>query len=150
MADKSAIECLDCSTEDALVEWRQQEIGLDWVVVGGESGRGARPMHPDWARSLRDQCQEAGVPFLFKQWGEWQYGSALRDGRGDHVVLSDGRHFPAEDYWQSGQAQMDHNDGSIASATMMGRVGKKAAGRELDGRTWDQYPEGPCASTTAT
>ena len=44
---------------------------LDWVIVGGESGPGARPMHPDWARSLRDQCEAAGVPFLFKQWGEW-------------------------------------------------------------------------------
>jgi Bacteriophage protein gp37 len=44
---------------------------LSWVIVGGESGPGARPMHPDWARSLRDQCVAAGVPFLFKQWGEW-------------------------------------------------------------------------------
>jgi len=42
---------------------------LDWVIVGGESGPNARPMHPDWARSLRDQCQEAGTPFFFKQWG---------------------------------------------------------------------------------
>ena len=45
--------------------------GIDWVICGGESGKGARPMHPDWARSLRDQCQAAGVPFFFKQWGEW-------------------------------------------------------------------------------
>ena len=44
---------------------------VDWVIVGGESGPGARPMHPEWARSLRDQCEAAGVPFLFKQWGEW-------------------------------------------------------------------------------
>src|SRR6185312_17385933 len=44
---------------------------IDWVIVGGESGPGARPMHPDWARSLRDQCHAAGVPFFFKQWGEW-------------------------------------------------------------------------------
>jgi protein gp37 len=44
---------------------------IDWVIVGGESGPNARPMHPDWARSLRDQCQAAGVPFMFKQWGEW-------------------------------------------------------------------------------
>ena len=45
---------------------------IDWVIVGGESGPKARPMHPDWARSLRDQCEAAGVPFLFKQWGHWQ------------------------------------------------------------------------------
>lgn len=46
-------------------------LGINWVVCGGESGSGARPMHPDWARSLRDQCQAAGVPFFFKQWGAW-------------------------------------------------------------------------------
>ena len=45
---------------------------LDWVILGGESGPKARPMHPDWVRSVRDQCQETDVPFYFKQWGEWQ------------------------------------------------------------------------------
>ena len=65
--------------------------GIDWVVVGGESGPGARPMDPDWVRDLRDQCQKAKVPFFFKQWGG---------------------------------------------------VNKKKAGRELDGRTWDEYPKG--------
>ena len=53
---------------------------VDWVIVGGESGPGARPMHPDWARSLRDQCQAAGVPFFFKQWGEWRPADAPRLG----------------------------------------------------------------------
>lgn len=43
--------------------------GIDWVIVGGESGPGARPMQPDWAREIRDQCIDAGVPFHFKQWG---------------------------------------------------------------------------------
>lgn len=71
---------------------------LDLVIVGGESGPHARPMHPDWARSLRDQCVEAGVAFHFKQWGEWDADGA--------------------------------------------RVGKKTAGRLLDGRTWDQMPGG--------
>ena len=83
---------------------------LDWVIVGGESGSGARPMHPDWARSLRNQCVAAGVPFLFKQWGEWA----------PDVVLETGR---------------------IAGESMS-RVGKRAAGRVLDGRTWDEYPAG--------
>ena len=69
---------------------------VDWVIVGGESGRGARPMHPDWARSLRDQCQDAGIPFLFKQWGGHdEYGTPMP---------------------------------------------KKASGRVLDGRTWDEFP----------
>ena len=52
-------------------ELRNGRGSLDWVIVGGESGAGARPMHPDWARSLRDQCAAADVPFFFKQWGEW-------------------------------------------------------------------------------
>src|SRR5262249_14134601 len=51
---------------------RHDRSGLDWVIAGGESGPGARPMHPDWARALRDQCGAAGVPFFFKQWGEWR------------------------------------------------------------------------------
>ncbi len=51
--------------------WRNGPIlqGIDWVIVGGESGRGARPMRPEWAESLRDQCAAAGVAFFFKQWG---------------------------------------------------------------------------------
>lgn len=61
---------------DLRPEWLHRKAGthragLDWVICGGESGPNARPMHPDWARSLRDQCTAAGVPFLFKQWGEW-------------------------------------------------------------------------------
>lgn len=84
---------------------------LDWVVAGGESGPGARPMHPDWARSLRDQCGEAEIPFLFKQWGSWCPGH------------------------EAAGVVHDFGDG-----TLMSRSGKKAAGRLLDGRAWDQYP----------
>jgi protein gp37 len=85
---------------------------LDWVVVGGESGSGARPMHPDWARSLRDQCVAAGVAFHFKQWGEWL--PAMCDG-----APGDFQHITS-------------NEPSL--------VGKRKAGRLLDGRTWDEYP----------
>ncbi len=60
-------------TEPSLYEGKNTS-GLDWVIVGGESGDRARPMHPDWARSLRDQCADANVPFFFKQWGEWAPG----------------------------------------------------------------------------
>ncbi len=104
--------------------------GLDWVVVGGESGRGARPMHPSWARSLRDQCSAAGVPFLFKQWGEWAPESVLATRRG------------------AGNAQYIELDGSTrpaavgarGAAVTVQRNGKGATGRELDGRTHDEYP----------
>lgn len=102
---------------------------LDWVIVGGESGHNARPMHPEWATSLRDQCIEAQVPFLFKQWGEWAPG-ILDFGRRTGTV---GIGFRSEPYDGGRYA------GELASMT---RVGKKAAGRELDGRTWDEFPEG--------
>lgn len=109
---------------------------LDWVIVGGESGRGARPMHPDWARSLRDQCTDAGVPFLFKQWGEWSEveSAAFSDifrRASDHLIWTDGAHVALSD-----AHRMPINDGAFIR-----RVGKKAAGRDLDGRTWDEYPE---------
>lgn len=90
----------------------QSNAQLDWVVVGGESGPKARPMHPNWARSLRDQCAAAGVPFLFKQWGEW-----LPDNQNSDVS-------PPHD-----------KNGAI-------RVGKKRAGRLLDGVQHDGYPKG--------
>ena len=92
--------------------------GIDWVICGGESGPGARPMHPDWARSLRDQCDAAGVPFLFKQWGE--------------LVVEDQSPL---DITLPGEAQLVGGDSFY-------RVGKKAAGRQLDGRTWDEFPTG--------
>jgi protein gp37 len=96
------------------------ELGVDWVIVGGESGPGARPMHLDWARSLRDQCAAAGVPFLFKQWGEWAPHDVARPSYSQ--LITHGTHW----------------DGTDAA---MARVGKKAAGRELDGRAWDEFPE---------
>jgi protein gp37 len=94
-------DCPHCKGTGALA------TGLHWVIVGGESGKGARPMHPDWARSIRDQCVAAGVPFFFKQWGEFKPSSFIHE------------HSPA---------------GYV-------RVGKKNAGRALDGRTWDEVPK---------
>lgn len=106
-------------------------VRLDWVIAGGESGRNARPMHPDWARHLRDQCRAADVAFLFKQWGEWApSGGAV----GDHQVTADtGCRSPwtPED---GGDGQTDRH------LVPMRRVGKRSAGRRLDGLTWDQYP----------
>ena len=91
--------------------------GLHWVIAGGESGPGARPMHPNWARTLRDQCQAASVPFLFKQWGMWRPAS-----------IHDRPARPA--------AYRELRPGRQPVV----RVGKHAAGRVLDGRTWDEFP----------
>ncbi|WP_313348137.1 phage Gp37/Gp68 family protein [Paracoccus sp. (in: a-proteobacteria)] len=127
---------------------------IDLVIVGGESGRGARPMHPDWARSLRDQCQAAGVAFHFKQWGEWL------PGQNDIYPEFDGRRVA---HWQDGRWGTREatratyctwdEAGTLRSGLVTDhepfrvhrwaqKVGKKAAGRLLDGRTWDEMPGG--------
>lgn len=100
---------------------------IDWVVAGGESGAGARPMHPDWARSLRDQCAAAGVPFLFKQWGAWAPTSIPVD----QLPSTDPNVRLVEGGW-SNRLKVDR---------FMRQVGKKAAGRLLDGVQHDGYPE---------
>lgn len=88
---------------------------INWVIAGGESGIGARPMHPDWVRSLRDQCKSADVPFFFKQWGEYWPGEKGRLYR---------------------NKTLDYTDGQ-----QMVKVGKKNAGRLLDGVLYNEFPK---------
>lgn len=95
------------------------DLGIHWVIVGGESGPHARPMHVEGVRSLRDQCQAADVPFFFKQWGEY---IPVRQSKNMCVP--------------QGAKVWSWDDGSLSY-----KAGKKAAGRELDGRTWDEVPE---------
>lgn len=111
------------------------EGSIDWVVVGGESGPGARPMHPDWARSLRNQCVAADVPFFFKQHGEW-IGSDQQLADGSDPVLSA---CEVHHRWPNGKLPGPPHFGMNYSI----RVGKKAAGRLLDGREWNEYPQSP-------
>ena len=111
---------------------------LDWVIVGGESGPGARPMHPDWARGIRDQCQAAGVPFFFKQWGEWSV-SIDRD-RDDPDWRLDYTHEYA-DARPSCWLNFDGGRGFHGSRFhVMRQIGKAKAGRLLDGREWNEMP----------
>lgn len=96
------------SNEPAIGNLGQVNLeGIHWWIAGGESGPNARPMHPDWARSLRDQCVAAEVPFFFKQWGEW----------------------------------MPENCVPPKPEVRSIRVGKARAGRLLDGREWNEFPE---------
>ena len=110
--------------------------GLDWVIVGGESGDHARAMNPQWARALRDQCAAAGVPFLFKQWGVWlprSHAAHLGDEINDQLF---GEFHEPDGEW------IDCCLCSEGAADMpMFRVGKAAAGRVLDGVTHDGFPE---------
>ena len=111
---------------------------LDWIIVGGESGPGARPMHPAWARSLRDQCAAAGVPFLFKQWGEWTPGVNVERHAG---IVKTAMWLNSE--WSVGMESLAADDGHIDDEPDLYRVGKKAAGRRLDGCTHNEFPRSP-------
>jgi protein gp37 len=123
---------------------RTNRIG--WVIAGGETSFAARPLHPEWVRSLRNQCQDAGVPFLFKQWGEWRPGAdrmtALRPrseaGKVSELatVQTSSGHpsrftvaFPSDSRDDAGPVDV------------LDRVGRKRAGRELDGKIHDSMPE---------
>lgn len=103
------------------IEGQKRSHGIDWVIAGGESGPKARPMHPNWARSLREQCSTYRVPFFFKQWGAWAPVDSVASEEAESLEL---------------QNRYEYLDGCDFI-----RTGKKAAGRVLDGRTWDQYPE---------
>ena len=130
--------------------------GIDWVVVGGESGHGARPMHPDWVREIRDQCNAARIPFLFKQWGSWAPISEMSDEQIDRAYAPapvrdpEGRrrclvnqcvlHRNRERF--DGKAMFCRPAFEQRSGAMtMFEIGKRAAGRTLDRVIWDQYPE---------
>jgi protein gp37 len=102
--------------------------GIHWVIVGGESGPGARAMHPDWVRAIRDQCTSAGVAFFFKQWGAWQ----------EYTGREVKRHIETIWQWPRGTKYGPTQIGGHIAH--MNRVGKHASGRELDGRTWDEMP----------
>ena len=109
---------------------------LDWIIVGGESGKGVRPMHPDWVRSIRDQCSGRddrlhllgypGVPFFFKQWGEWLWSN-------------DDQNYAAAEEWRRRHFPTAHAECHSSGHTAL-RVGKARAGRNLDGRTHDAMP----------
>lgn len=110
---------------------------IHWVICGGESGRNARPMHPDWARSLRDQCQAAKVSFFFKQWGSW-------------VSVYD-RDIEDPDWRRCDQVQSQTPNGQWLNlaggcgfhgdrVVRVERASKKTAGRLLDGREWHEFP----------
>lgn len=108
---------------------------VDWIIAGGESGPHARPMHPDWVRSLRDQCAAAGVPFLFKQHGEWLATDFCSD---EDAMLPSRRTV----YVNRDGSYVDGTEGFdfFAGFKETAWVGKKAAGRQLDGRTHDGFP----------
>ena len=87
---------------------------IDWIIAGGESGPLSRPMNPQWAKSLRDQCEQHKIAFHFKQWGHWVPKELLTDQQKKIITIGNFE---------------------------MAAAGKKLAGRFLDGRTWDELPK---------
>lgn len=135
---------------------------LDWIIAGGESGPGARPMHPDWALSIRDQCAASGTPFFFKQWGEYEPTVSAEDfaeyvsGEADNDDIRDAA-ARCKIVWPSGHVQNPQRDrswwdcqefsdadsdtsGMTKCPVMMRRVGKRTSGRLLDGREHNDMP----------
>jgi protein gp37 len=108
-------------TRDFMGEKTGRVPSIDWVVAGGESGPDARPMHPAWAQSLRDQCAHAGVAFLFKQWGSWAPVET-----------------PASEIQEDEEIR---GVGVFIDNQYIRKASKKATGRTLDGRTHDEYPQ---------
>ena len=130
--DLTAVECRGNLLGDRLRDWALP-AKIDWVICGGETGPGARPIDPAWARSVRDQCRMAGVPFMFKNWGEWSEAGEFYDTKHCQLIHRDtgltkpvvggwGRWHDAEKY------------------TVVRRFGKKCTGRLLDGREWNELP----------
>ena len=129
--------------------------GISWLIAGGESGHKARPVHPDWVRSLRGQCQNAGIPFFFKQWGEFVprshttlrrdwHAEQIPDGNGWRVdVATDslwGTISP-DGQWRSATTPWNGHDDDGHGEAVLYRAGKKLTGNALDGQVWEQFPE---------
>lgn len=142
------------ATADALTgmwKWsggpiRKESSSLDWIIVGGESGPGARPMHPDWARGVRDQCAQTGAKFFFKQWGGWSPHEAVPNELGgvDIVPPASFKTVHRWQRWDAARSRGARDDESIGEFLAPGVIsipaGKKVAGRLLDGVLHDGRP----------
>src|SRR6185312_8063874 len=134
------------------VEWEPllNDQAIGWLIAGGESGPKARPSQPDWFRVARDACARHAVPFHFKQWGEWwEADSDARDEEGHHIqvetdsLVAREMFDPKIDCLVAPDGKVFHRPGSIPPGIpcrLMTRLGRKVAGRTLDGIEHDAFP----------
>lgn len=148
LAGLDALSGVHWDAEDTIVGiYGNPDPRIDWVIVGGESGPGARPMHPDWARSLRDQCAAAGAPFHFKQWGEFRPIEAVANEHGgvDLVPPVSFRNLMRWQRWDGDCTRLPSKGESAGEFLEPGVIsvpeGKKRAGRLLDGVEHNGMPQ---------
>lgn len=114
---------------------------LDWVIQGGESGPYARPIHVDWIRLMRDECDQVNVPYHFKQWGEWISS--------DHLPPEQEMTSKLRAHWNGGDWSVDEGTDILHDGDHV-KVGKALAGDWIDGKQWKQFPRSkPCPATNA-
>lgn len=131
---------------------------INWAIIGGESGKNARPVHPDWARKIRDQCVGANVPFFFKQWGEWGIVDCNKLYADQHnykampalkVSIPENGIFHTYTFCSTEKLKENdkhevwiYNKSNLSeNPILMKKTGKKAAGNLLDGKVWQQMPQ---------
>lgn len=135
--------CISCSGYGKIDNWQcprckgtgHNPYAIHWVICGGESGKDARPMHPNWARSLRRQCNDAGIPFFFKQWGEWKPNEI-----GESAIYETGTFIDKAGEWGNNPVGSFVRILGMNWGTAMSKSGKKKSGRLLDGREWNEFP----------
>jgi hypothetical protein len=116
---------------------------ISWVIVGGETGNKARPVHPDWVSSIRDQCEADGVPFFFKGWGQYKNGSDyVYYKTKNHIVLSNGEFSRWDnDDWKSISRKYNSEEFNKLKPFVVCKVGKKESGDLLDGKQYHEFPK---------
>lgn len=134
--------CNEVRQEIGCICSEPREYSCDWLIAGGESGHNARPMHPDWVYTLRDQCQTANIPFFFNQWGEFLPNGESGDPEHQDSFTGDPMdYYPDLDKFEELQEESDKKLVVIkAHGHQFYKEGKKKAGRLLDGKEWNEFP----------